>query len=326
MIKVRNLSKSFKVKVKGKGMFSRGTERKIVAVNNISFDVEQGERIAFIGPNGAGKSTTIKMLTGIIRADEGSGSISVMGFNPVTERMKLTKNIGCLFGQKSSLYMHLPAIDSYRLFGSIYDIDEKTLEERINELAKLFEIEDIINIPVRKLSLGQRMKAEILAAMLHKPKILFFDEPTIGLDITAKQNIREIIDRVNKENGTTIFLTSHDMADVERLCNRIIIVDRGEIVIDDTIESLKSKYMKSKVLKVTFADDVEKDKIVGIKVRSIIDNTIEIEFVKDKDNMGDIMNSLTTIGNVVDLKIDEIPLESIISEIYRKKGVHCNED
>ena len=178
------------------------------------------------------------MMTGIIYPT--NGSIKVLGFNPTKDRKKLAYKIGCMFGQKSQLWMHLPALDSYKLLGAMYDIPDKELNKRIEELTELFDIKDLLHIPVRKLSLGQRMICEICAIMLHKPEIIFLDEPTIGLDIVVKRKVREVIRKINKENNTTIFLTSHDIGDVEKLCERLIIIDHGTVIKDESISNLKT--------------------------------------------------------------------------------------
>ena len=209
VIEVKNLSKSFKVKIKEKGL--KGSIKSIIhpkyktikAVNDISFDVEEGEMIAFIGPNGAGKSTTIKMLTGILYKNE--GDIKVLNLDPSKDRKKLAYKIGTVFGQKEQLWMHLTPMDNFKFFAAIYDIPEKEAEERIEELSNLFEMESFINTPVRNLSLGQRIRSEIVASLIHNPKILFLDEPTIGLDPVVKENIRKLIKKMNKEYNTTIF-------------------------------------------------------------------------------------------------------------------------
>ena len=233
VIEVKNLNKNFKVKIKEKGL--KGSLKSIIkpkyktiqAVNNISFDIEEGEMIAFIGPNGAGKSTTIKMLTGILFKDE--GEIKVLDLDPSKDRKKLAYKIGTVFGQKEQLWMHLTPYDNFKFFSAIYDIPEKEAEDRITELTNLFEMESFINTPVRNLSLGQRIRSEIVASLIHKPKILFLDEPTIGLDPVVKENIRKLIKKMNKEYNTTIFLTSHDVLDIEKLCKRVIIVNNGGI-------------------------------------------------------------------------------------------------
>ena len=232
-IKAEGLSKTFRVKVKEKGM--RGSIRAILhpqmrdvrAVDNVSFAVEEGEMLAFIGPNGAGKSTTIKMLTGILKS-----------------RKQLAYRIGTVFGQKEQLWTHLTPYDNFRFFGAIYDLSDRETETRIAELADRFGLDAFINTPVRNLSLGQRIRCEIVASLIHKPSVLFLDEPTIGLDPVVKENIRELIKQMNREYHTTIFLTSHDVGDIEKLCKRIIIVNMGKIVLDDSMEHLKRCYLE----------------------------------------------------------------------------------
>ncbi len=243
IIEVKGLSKNFKVKIKEKGL--KGSVKSIFkpkykivkAVRNISFDVEKGEIIAFIGPNGAGKSTTIKMMTSILYPDK--GTIKVMGYDPIKDRKKLSYEIGTVFGQKEQLWTHLTPYDNFKFFGAIYDLPDSVIEKKIEELNMLFELEEFINTPVRNLSLGQRIRCEISAALIHEPKILFLDEPTIGLDPVVKENIRTFIKRMNKEFKTTIFLTSHDIGDIEKLCKRVIIINNGQIVLDDTMDNLK---------------------------------------------------------------------------------------
>ena len=241
IIEVKGLKKTFQKKVKLPGIknFFRPKVEEFKAVEDISFKVNKGERIAFVGPNGAGKSTTIKMLTGILHPSE--GDIKVAGLDPIKDRKKVAYKIGCLFGQKSSLWMHLTAFDSYKLFGAIYDLDEDTTLKRINHLVEMFGIEDLIYMPVRKLSLGQRMICEIVGVLLHEPEIIFLDEPTIGLDIVVKEKVRQLIKDINEKSGVTVFLTSHDVSDIEKLCDRVIIIDKGKIVIDESIKNLKAK-------------------------------------------------------------------------------------
>lgn len=245
VIEVKNLKKSFKVKQKESGFkgsiksIIKPTYKKINAVNNISFNIEEGEMLAFIGPNGAGKSTTIKMLTGILYPD--SGEIRVLDIDPTKQRKKLAYKIGTVFGQKEQLWMHLTPLDNFKFFGAIYDLSKEETETRINELNNLFDLNDFINTPVRNLSLGQRILCEIAASIIHKPKILFLDEPTIGLDPVIKESIRKLIKRMNKEYKTTVFLTSHDISDIEKLCKRVVIVNHGKIVLDDALINLKKE-------------------------------------------------------------------------------------
>lgn len=242
-IRAEGLTKTFQVKHKEKGM--RGSLKailhpqveKIRAVDNVTFSVEEGEMLAFIGPNGAGKSTTIKMMTGILYPD--GGKVEVLGIDPVKKRRQLAYEIGTVFGQKEQLWTHLTCYDNLRFFGAIYDIPDREAEKRIGEIAELFELGAFVNTPVRNLSLGQRIRCEIAASLIHRPRVLFLDEPTIGLDPVVKENIRTLIRRMNTELHTTIFLTSHDTGDIEKLCRRIIIINSGKVVLDDSMEHLK---------------------------------------------------------------------------------------
>ncbi|MDE5718966.1 MAG: ATP-binding cassette domain-containing protein [Lachnospiraceae bacterium] len=253
-IRVEDLSKTFRIKRKEKGM--RGSIKAILhpqteeirAVKGVTFTVEEGEMLAFIGPNGAGKSTTIKMLTGILYPD--GGRVEVLGLDPTKKRKQLAYRIGTVFGQKEQLWTHLTPYDNFRFFGAIYDFTERETEARIGELAERFELATFIDTPVRNLSLGQRIRCEIVASLIHKPKVLFLDEPTIGLDPVVKENVRELIKQMNREEHTTIFLTSHDVGDIEKLCRRIIIVNDGQIVLDDSVEQLKSHYQDKRAANV----------------------------------------------------------------------------
>ena len=262
IIEVNNLNKTFEKKIKGKGIkgFFNTTTESFNAVNDISFKIRKGEKVAFVGPNGAGKSTTIKMLTGIIHPTK--GEISVAGFNPTKQRKQMAYKIGCMFGQKSGLWMHLSALDSFKLFAAIYDIDEKIALDRINNLVETFKIQDLINIPVRKLSLGQRMICEIVAVLIHEPEIIFLDEPTIGLDIVVKEGVRNLIKAINEKKNVTVFLTSHDVGDIEKLCDRVIIIDQGKLVIDEDIKALKQKYLKTEMSTVKKEESVDLEDII----------------------------------------------------------------
>ena len=320
VIEVKNLNKSFKVKIKEKGL--KGSLKSIIkpkyktiqAVNNISFDIEEGEMIAFIGPNGAGKSTTIKMLTGILFKDE--GEIKVLDLDPSKDRKKLAYKIGTVFGQKEQLWMHLTPYDNFKFFSAIYDIPEKEAEDRITELTNLFEMESFINIPVRNLSLGQRIRSEIVASLIHKPKILFLDEPTIGLDPVVKENIRKLIKKMNKEYNTTIFLTSHDVLDIEKLCKRVIIVNNGKIVLDDTMNNLKYHYLNKKIVEVKSKEKINFNNEDGITVLKEKETNLKLEIDTRKKNLSDVLK-LIDPDNIIDINISNTPLEQIISEIYK---------
>ena len=319
MIKVKCLTKVFTKQGRGKGVkgYLFPEKKDFVAVNGIDLNVKKGEVVAFVGPNGAGKSTTIKMLTGIVRPSD--GEISVAGLNPVTERKKLDYKIGCMFGQKSGLWMHLPASDTYKLLGAIYDIPDDVLEERVNRLVKEFEIEEIINIPVRKLSLGQRMICEIVAIMLHNPEVLFLDEPTIGLDVVMKEKVRNAIMNANKKFGTTIFLTSHDLGDIEKVCDRIVIIDRGVIIKDESIEHLKAEYLSEKLATITYQDKI-RDVEFGTEVISHTDNKILLRIDSKLTSVSEMLEKYMKYGNIVDLETTSIPLEEVIYDIYTKRG------
>ncbi len=320
VIEVKHLSKEFKTKQKQKGfvggiksIFKPEIKLK-KAVKNISFEVEKGEVIAFIGPNGAGKSTTIKMLTGILYPDK--GDIKIMGINPTTDRKKLAYEIGCVFGQKEQLWVHLTPYDNFIFFGTIYDIPKTVIEKKINEYTEIFELNDFINTPVRNLSLGQRIICEIVASLIHDPKILFLDEPTIGLDPVVKEKIRVLIKRLNKEKKITIFLTSHDVSDIEKLCKRVIIVNNGEIVLDDSMENLKYHYLNKKIVEVKMNEKVNLDDEDGIKILKDKGYNLKLEVDTEKRKINDAIN-LLDINHIVDINISNIPLENIISNIYK---------
>jgi len=320
VIKVKNLSKTFKVKLKEKGL--KGSLKSIVkpkykiikAVRNISFEVEKGEMIAFIGPNGAGKSTSIKMMTGILFPDK--GEIDILGLDPKKDRKKLAYEIGCVFGQKEQLWTHLTPYDNFKFFGAIYDIPNSKVEKKIKELNELFELDEFINTPVRNLSLGQRIRCEIVASLIHEPKILFLDEPTIGLDPVVKENIRSLIKRMNKEYKTTVVLTSHDVGDIEKLCKRVIIVNSGQIVLDDTMENLKYHYLNKKIVEAKMNTQVNLDDEEGITILKDKGYNLKIEVDTKKKSVSDAIKLLNP-DHIVDINITNVPLEDIISDIYK---------
>ncbi|MBQ7307535.1 MAG: ATP-binding cassette domain-containing protein [Clostridia bacterium] len=320
VIEVNNLSKNFVVKKryssfkeKLKHLFKREKSIK-KAVDNISFSVEEGETVAFIGPNGAGKSTTIKMLTGILYPD--GGDIKVLGFNPSKQRIKLSYQIGSVFGQKEQLWIHLSAYDNFLFFGNIYDIKKKDLLKRIDELSTLFEIKEFMHQPVKSLSLGQRMRCEMVASLLHNPKMLFFDEPTIGLDPIAKDTLRQLIKKINKELNTTIFFTSHDVGDIEEVCKRVIIINNGKIVLDDTMRNLKYHYLNKKIIEVNLKDIQELNELDGMKILKHKGTSYKIECDMDKTSISEVL-ALFKNDNVQDISISSTPLEEIIKNIYR---------
>ena len=316
VIEVNNLFKTFKVKKIDENMGGKKVNVIKRAVDDISFSVEEGETVAFIGPNGAGKSTTIKILTGILYPD--SGDVNVLGYNPSKQRVKLSYEIGSVFGQKEQLWIHLSAYDNFLFFASIYDIKKSELMERVKKLADLFEINDYMYQPVKSLSLGQRMKCEMVASLLHNPKMLFFDEPTIGLDPIAKETLRHLIKKINKELGTTIFFTSHDVGDIEEVCKRVIIINNGKIVLDDSMRNLKYHYMNKKIVEVNLKADEECTLREGIQIIKHKDNLYKIECDMEKNTISDVL-SLFKPENIQDISISSTPLEEIIKDIYRGK-------
>jgi len=321
IIEVKNLSKNFRVKEKDKGI--KGSIKAIFkpkyknkkAVNNISFNIEKGEILAFIGPNGAGKSTTIKMLTGILFPTK--GDIKIAGIDPQKERKKLAYKIGCVFGQKEQLWIHLTPYDNFKFFGAIYDIPESVVEKRIKEYNDIFELDEFINTPVRSLSLGQRMICEIVASLIHEPDILFLDEPTIGLDPVIKEKIRVFIKRLNKEKKTTIFLTSHDVGDIEKLCKRVIIINNGTIVLDDSMENLKYHYLNKKIVEAKMNTKINLDEIEGITILKDKDYNLKLEVDLTKKSISDAIKMLDP-DKIIDINISNTPLETIISSIYKR--------
>lgn len=315
IIKTTNLSKEFKL-YKKEGFFSRELSF-VKAVSDISFEAEKGEILAFIGPNGAGKSTTIKMMTGILRPT--SGDVKILGFDPQAQRKKLAYHIGTVFGQKSQLWFHLPPMDSFQLLGSIYDIPAELLKKRINYIAEMMELGDLLQVPVRKLSLGQRIKCEIAASLLHKPEVVFLDEPTIGLDVVAKKNLRTLIKRINEEEQTTIFLTSHDMGDIEKLCKRMIIINCGKILMDEKIKSLKYSYDNKKIVSIRYVDALNIDVVLnleGVEIISKSELAAKVQVNTELVGIDEVISYLLKLGKVEDISISSRPLEEIIGDIY----------
>lgn len=320
IIEIKHLSKTFKIKEKEKGF--KGSLKSIFkpkykikkAVNNLSLTVEKGEVIAFIGPNGAGKSTTIKMLTGILTPTKGEAIVA--GINPAKQRKKLAYKIGTVFGQKEQLWTHLTPYDNFKFFGAIYDLKDYEIERRIKELNDTLELEEFINTPVRNLSLGQRIRCEIAASLIHKPEILFLDEPTIGLDPVVKENIRVLIKRMNKEFGTTIFLTSHDVGDIEKLCKRVVIINDGKVVLDDTMQNLKYNYLNRKIIEVKMKEKVNLDDEDGITVLKDKGYNLKLSIDVSKKSVADVIKLLNT-DKIIDINISNEPLENIIANIYK---------
>ncbi len=322
-IQAEGLAKTFRVRQKENGMkgsiksaFHPRTEE-VRAVDNVSFSVEEGEILAFIGPNGAGKSTTIKMLTGILYPD--GGKVEVLGIDPVKKRRQLAYQIGTVFGQKEQLWTHLTPYDNFKFFAAIYDIPDREADARIRELGETFELGAFINTPVRNLSLGQRIRCEIVASLIHRPSVLFLDEPTIGLDPVVKENIRQLIKQMNKELHTTIFLTSHDIGDIEKLCKRIIIVNAGRIVLDDTMQNLKYHYLNKKIVEMKLQEETSLVPAQGITILKEKGCHVKLEVDTTKMRINEALAHIDA-EHVEDINISNVPLENIIMEIYKGRN------
>jgi ABC-2 type transport system ATP-binding protein len=273
--------------------------------------------LGFIGPNGAGKSTTIKILTGILHPT--SGEASVLGYVPWKDRQKLAYQIGTVFGQRPQLWYHLPAIDTFKLFGKIYDLDDRETDKRIAFLSEAFEIQDLLETPVRKLSLGQRMRCEVAASLLHKPKLILLDEPSIGLDVVAKQHIRDAIRRMSAEENVGVLLTSHDAGDLEALCRRVIVINHGQIVYQDKVSNLKRKYLTTKLVEIRYAEEQPKSfHVEGAEILKVGSYGVKLRFDTHQTPVEKVLAHLTEAGSVVDITISDPPLEEVIAKIYQE--------
>ena len=326
LIEAKELTKKFIIYKRGKGpgAFVKGMfapERTVIhAVDGIDFSVEKGEIVGFIGPNGAGKSTTIKMMCGILVPD--GGTLTVGGIIPSRERKKNTRRIGAVFGQKTQLWWNLPAIDSFELLKTIYDIPVDTYKKNLGTFTEMLEIDKFMKTPVRQLSLGQRMRVEIAASLLHNPDIIYLDEPTIGLDTIAKERIRAFIEEINRLTKVTVILTTHDMQDVEQLCQRLLVINKGKIIVDDQLSKVVALYDREATLKVRFATDpgelnlpeaARLSKQEGNE-RTITERTIL--FDKSKIPAMDLLNLLSQNRAIQDFSLNNTEIEEIIKVIY----------
>ncbi len=322
IIKVKNLKKEFKSYERGAGFLEAVKSlfvRKIKiskAVDDISLNIKKGEVVGFLGPNGAGKSTTIKMLSGVMYPT--SGEVKIMGYVPWKDRKNYVSNIGVVFGQKSQLYWDLPPIDSFYLHKGIFSLEEKAFKSELNKLVKLLSIEDIMKKPTRQLSLGERMRCEFVIAMLHKPKIVFLDEPTIGLDLFAKEIIRKFIRQINKEEGTTFIVTSHDLEDIEHLCDRVIIINHGKIVFNDITSKLQIQ--NKKYVKMKFYDKVDLQKLKKIKsvknIKKLSEYTVQLELDTSKLTIAEFLEKFSKSKKIEDLELSNPPITELIKKLY----------
>lgn len=320
IIETRQLTKTFLAREKQPGLSGslralfRPVRREVRAVRGISFAVEPGERVAFIGPNGAGKSTTIKMLVGILYPT--SGQAQVLGMVPWRERARLAYQIGAVFGQKSQLWYHLPPSDSFDLLARIYELDGRAYRQRLAYLVDLFEIGDYLQVPVRKLSLGERMRCEIAASLLHRPRILFLDEPTIGLDVVVKQRIRDLILELNQQEGVTIFLTSHDASDVEVLCQRAMVINHGEVIFDGRVSTLKREYIHTKTISLKLGEPWQGLELPGVEVLKHKGYGVKLQVDTGIVPIEEVVARLLSRYAVADINVDNPPMEEIIARIY----------
>lgn len=321
-IDVNRLRKTFVSREKQQGLrgslrsLFRPVYREVEAVVGISFAVEQGERVAFIGPNGAGKSTTIKMLVGILHPT--SGEARVLGKVPWRERERLAYEIGAVFGQKSQLWYHLPPQDSFDLLARIYELPAAEYRRRLAQLVELFEIGDYLAAPVRKLSLGERMRCEIAASLLHKPHILFLDEPTIGLDVVVKQRIRDLILELNQQEQVTVFLTSHDAGDVEALCKRAMVINHGHVIFDGRVSTLKRDYLHVKTISLKLGEAWQGFELPGVEVLKQKGYGVKLRVDTRTAPIESVIGQLLACYSIADINVDNPPMEEIIARIYEQ--------
>ena len=331
IIDVENLKKEYKISVKKEGLtgsflslFNPKFEIK-EAVKGVSFKVEKGEMVGYIGSNGAGKSTTIKMLTGILTPT--SGKLLVNGLVPTKDRTKNNMKIGAVFGQRTQLWWDIPVIESYKLIQKIYEIPMETYKENLEYFSKTLGLDELLHIPVRQLSLGQKMRCEIAAAFIHNPEIVYLDEPTIGLDFMVKEKIRKFIKQLNKDRETTVILTTHDLQDIEEICSRIIIIDKGSIMFDGDLEEIKEEFSKFAVANILLKEITPElqtflnGKNVGFEILSIDENNLNIKFDRSQITIAGIFSNLSKYGTILDLSIQDVSIETIVKTLYERKSL-----
>ena len=330
MIEVKNVSKEFKKIIKEPGL--KGSVKSLFhkkqeivkAVDDISFTVEKGEILGFIGPNGAGKSTAIKMLTGILTPT--SGEIMINGQVPYKNRKKYVKEIGVVFGQRTQLWWDLPLSETFTVLKEIYQIEDAAFKKRMDFLNQVLDLEQFIKSPVRTLSLGQRMRADIAASMIHNPKVLFLDEPTIGLDVVVKDNIRKAIAEINQNEKTTIILTTHDISDIELLCKRIVMIDKGKKVYDGALDKMKEKYGKMREIHINLKSTEDMNKLAFAEKFDLLEDDLEVKlegkkatvkFNSSKAQVSDMLSYILATITVKDIAVSEADIEEIIRRLYK---------
>jgi len=324
VIEVNHLEKYYQVHKKEPGLagsikslFKRKYED-VKAVDNISFGIEEGELVGFIGPNGAGKTTTLKCLSGLLYPT--SGKVSVLGYDPWDRKYDFLKQISLVMGQKNQLWWDLPAMESFILNREIYEIPKKQYEESLEELTTLLEVKDVLKIQVRKLSLGQRMKCELIAALLHSPRVLFLDEPTIGLDVIMQKKMRDFIKEYNRRKKSTIILTSHYMGDVKELCKRVIIIDKGKIVFDGELAEIVEKYADHKILSIVLSKEIDPRRLE--EIGEVKEFNYPKAVISIKREVASVASAeLLQHFPIADLNIEEVPIEEIIREVFTGKDI-----
>lgn len=325
MIKVQGLSKAYQVAKRSSGvkqamkaLFKR--EYKIVeALNDISFTIEPGEIVGYIGPNGAGKSTTIKVMSGILVPDH--GTCTVMGYTPWKDRVNYVKHIGVVFGQRSQLWWDVPVMDSFDLLRDIYKVPEEEYRSTLALLTETLELEEILQMPVRQLSLGQRMRCEIAASLLHSPSVLFLDEPTIGLDAVSKIAVRRFIRRINEEKGVTIILTTHDMNDIEALANRIILIGKGKLLYDGSLSAIRNRFGTGKTITVVYSHHNEPLQVEGAVVESWSPERAVLSVDTSQVVISEVLIRLSEQVELLDVTIDTLPIEDMIVQLYKEHQI-----
>ena len=319
---VKDLNKTFKVYERDAGLknalksFFKRKYKEVHAVNNVSFEINEGEIVGYIGPNGAGKSTTIKMLTGILKPD--SGYINVNGYTPFKDRIKYVKEIGVVFGQKSQLWWDIQVSDSFNLLKDIYKIDESEYQKTLKELVELLKLDKFLNKPVRQLSLGERMRCEIAASLLHNPKILFLDEPTIGLDAVSKVQVRKFIKEINKRRKVTVILTSHDMKDIESLADRLIVIGHGTKLYDGSLSGIKKKFSNKKRLEIIYKKLNTKPNVKNTKLIKKTSDKILLEVDMDKTTISNVIKEYTKVCEISDINVYEDSIDEVIVKLYEE--------
>jgi len=322
MITVEGLCKTFKVakrsagfKAAAKALFKR-EYTEIEALRDVSFNIDEGEVVGYIGPNGAGKSTTIKVMSGILMPD--SGKCEILGRTPWNDRIAHVKNIGVVFGQRSQLMWDIPVLDSFELLRDIYRVPEQKYKKNLDKLTEILELGEILGTPVRQMSLGQRMRCEITASLLHSPRILFLDEPTIGLDAVSKVAVRKFIKEINRENGVTVILTTHDMGDVEALADRILLIGKGQILFDGSFNHLKSRYNSYGVLSVDYSGDDNLLDIENTNILSNVNGRAVLQVDTNIRSMSSVICQLSNILEIRDITVEVRPIEEVIAALYKE--------